>query len=93
MACFQGIDRELWWSSLPVSMFSMAPFRLNKYMSRNLFLKVSAAIVFTGEKAPTLAENGYDNRFHAVQVLIDVFNEHMSESYFPSWINCLDESQ
>ena len=93
MACFQGIsDRELWWSSSPVSMFSGAPFRLNEYMSRNRFLEVSAAIVFTGEKAPTLAQDGYDDRFHAVRALIDAFNEHMSESYFPSWLNCLDES-
>jgi len=67
MSCFQGIsNQELWWSLSPISMFSGAPFRLNEYMSRNRFLEVSAAIVFTGESAPTLAKDGYDDQFHAV---------------------------
>ncbi len=69
MACFQGIsNRELWWLSSSISMFSGAPFWLNKYMSRNRFLEVSAAIVFTGEKAPTLTKDGYGDRFHAVRL-------------------------
>jgi hypothetical protein len=93
MACFQGVsDRKLWWSSQPIDMFSGAPFRLNQFMTRNRFLDISAALCFTDEKAPTVADDGFVDRFHDVRKMLAAFNDHMEASYIPSWLNCLDES-
>jgi hypothetical protein len=32
------------------------------------------------------------DKFHDVRQLVDAFNDHMSNAYTPSWLNCLDES-
>ena len=93
MACFQGIkDRNDWWSTAPIDMFSGAPFRLNEFMTKRRFLEITAAIVFTDVPPPTLAEGGFVDRFHDIRKLIDAWNDHMAAEYNPSWLNCLDES-
>jgi hypothetical protein len=93
MACFQGIaDRKAWWLQQAISMYEGAPFRLCHIMSFNRFLEITASIRFTNQQTPTMEKEGYVDRFHEVRNMIDAFNCHYSESYHPSWLNCLDES-
>ena len=93
MACFQGIDnRDEWWSQRPVSMFEGAPFRLNQYMTRNCFHEITCKIHFTDKKTPTVASDGFVDRFHEVREMLDAFNNHYGQNYVASWISCLDES-
>jgi hypothetical protein len=91
MACFQGIqDRDKWWSTAPISMFSRAP--LNEFMTRRRFKEILAVLVFTDVPPPTMAQGGFVDRFHNVWKLIDAWKDHMAAEYNPSWLNCLDES-
>ena len=88
MACFEGVsDREMWWSSDPVTMEKGAPFRLNKYMSLRRFKAITAAMRYTNIAPPP-----FQDRFHDVREMIEAFNDHYAKSYIPSWLNCLDES-
>ena len=93
MACFQGInDRNDWWSTAPIDMFSGAPFRLNEFMMKHRFLEIMAGIVFTDVLSPMLDQGGFVDRFHDFRKLIDAWNDHMVSEYNPLWLNCLDES-
>jgi len=93
MSCFQGIeDRDEWWSPKPVSMFEGAPFRLNQYMSRKHFTNITCKIRFTNKEQPTVASDGFVDRFHEVCEMLDAFNDHYDQNYVASWISCLNES-
>jgi hypothetical protein len=92
MACFQGIkDRNDWWSTAPIDMFSGAPFHLNEFMTKHHFKEIMAMIMFTDEPPPMLAQCGFVDCFHNVRKLIDAWNDHMAGEYNPLWLNCLDE--
>ena len=89
MACFNGIkDRELWWSTKPVDMFSGAPFRFNSIMTYSRFRDNMQAIQYTDKAMPLL----FNDLFHEVRQMIDVFNKYYAAEYTPSWLNCIDES-
>ncbi len=93
MACFQGIDdQDDWWLQQPVSMFDSAPFRLNKYMTKSRFIDITSRIRFTNKKAPSIASNGFVDRFHEVHQMLDAFNDHYDQNYVALWLSCLDES-
>jgi hypothetical protein len=84
MSCFQGIDnRDAWWSHQPISMFAGAPFRLHDY---------TAHICFTNKATPTVASDGFVDRFHEVRQMLDAFNDDYDWNYVASWLSCLDES-
>jgi len=89
MACFNGIeDRELWWSTKPVDMFSGAPFRFNGFMTYSRFREIMSAIRYTDKPMPLL----FNDPFHEVRQMIDAFNDYYATEYTPSWLNCIDES-
>jgi hypothetical protein len=89
MACFNGIpDREMWWSTTPISKFEGAPFRLNEYISRNRFLEITYHIRYTSKEEPLF----FVDKFHEVREMLEAFNEHYARNYRPSWMNCIDES-
>ena len=89
MACFNGIeDRELWWSTKPVDMFSGAPFRFNGFMTYSRFRDIMSAIRYTDKPMPLL----FNDPFHEVRQMIDAFNDYYATEYIPSWLNCVDES-
>ena len=93
MSCFQGIDnRDAWWSHQPISMFEGAPFRLHEYMSGTRFKDITAHIRFTNKATPTVASDGFVDRFHEVRQMLDAFNDHYDRNYVASWLSCLDES-
>ncbi|KAL7476887.1 hypothetical protein ACHAW6_002716, partial [Cyclotella cf. meneghiniana] len=58
------------------------------FMSQNRFMTIDSALQNT--QNPTSTE--FVDKFHDVQELIDAFNDHYSDEYLASWINCLDES-
>jgi hypothetical protein len=89
MSCYQGIpDWELWWSLHPIDMFDGAPFRLNAYMSRNRFCEIMQALQYTDKAEPLF----FIDQFHEVRQMIDSFNNHYKNRYWPSWLSCIDES-
>jgi hypothetical protein len=89
MACYQGIsDRTLWWSSKKIDKYEGAPFRMNKHMSSTRFEAITAALRLTDRDYPT----DFEDKFHEVRQCIAAFNDHYSDNYNPSWLNCLDES-
>ena len=89
MACFVGVTPiNLWWSTKDVDRYEGAPFRLNDIMSLNRFRNIDSAMCYTDIPSPT----EYTDKFHQVRQMLDAFNDHMEESYSPSWLNCLDES-
>ena len=57
-------------------------------MSQNRFMAINSALQYTKKPAPTK----FVDKFHDVRELINAFNEHYSDEYLPSWLNCLDES-
>jgi hypothetical protein len=92
MACFQGIDnQDEWWSQQPISIFKGAPFRQSKFMTRNRFTDITCKIRFTNKETPTVASNGFVDRFHEVRQILDAFNDHYNQNYVASWISCLDK--
>ena len=73
IACFNGIeDRELWWLTKPVDMFSGAPFRLNSMMTYSRFRNIMQAIRYTDKATPLL----FNDPFHEVRQMIDAFNNY-----------------
>ncbi len=93
MSCFQGIDnRDARWSQQPISMFEGTPFRFHDYMSGTRFKDITAHIHFTNKETPTVASDGFVDRFHEVRQMLDAFNDHYDRNYVASWLSCLDES-
>ena len=89
MACFNGIpDREMWWSTKAVDMFSGAPFRFNEFMTYSRFRDIMAAIRYTDKEPPLL----FTDSFHEVRQMINAFNDYYAAEYNPAWLNCIDES-
>ncbi len=74
MACYNGIeDVELWWSTMPINMFSGAPFRFNGFMSYTRFCEIMSALRYTDKPTPLLL----NDQFHEVRQMIDQFNNIM----------------
>jgi hypothetical protein len=65
-------------------MFKGAPFPLGHIMSLNWFQVIDKAIRYTDKPAP----EDFVDKFHYVRQLVDAFNDHMSNAYTPSWLNC-----
>jgi Transposase IS4 len=87
MATAQGVARKEFWANDAPAMFSGAPFRLHSYMSRRRFELILKHLKFTLEEPPS-----FKHPFHAVNPLIDAFNDHTQVCFSPGWVNCLDES-
>jgi hypothetical protein len=51
-------------------------------------MAINSALRYT-KKPPPIE---FVDKFHDVRELINAFNEHYSDEYLPSWLNCLDES-
>ena len=61
MGCWVGIqNRRNWWSTADMTLSGGAPFRLNKYMSRNWFDVIPGSIRYTYQKYVGY----YDGFFH-----------------------------
>jgi len=60
---------------------------LTKYMSRNRFNAILAALNYTNPTPPT-----FKDRFWEVRNLLTAWNNNMNENFIPGWICCLDES-
>ena len=78
----------MWWSTKPIDMFCGAPFRLNAFITYTRFRDIMAAIRYTNKDVPIL----FTDKFHEVRQMIDAFNNHYTNEYTPSWLNCIDES-
>ena len=63
-----------------------APFHLNEFISIQRYNDLTSAIHYTDKPPP-----GFVDRFHDALQMIDAFNQHYTEEYIPSWLNCLDE--
>ncbi|KAL7554463.1 hypothetical protein ACHAWF_019026 [Thalassiosira exigua] len=88
MACHPGVpDRAMWWSKKEVSEKEGAPFRMNKWFTWDRFNDLMRHITYTDREVP-----GFEDKFHEVRQMENVFNEHMEEEFDPSWMNTLDES-
>jgi hypothetical protein len=89
MACYVRISpTNLLWSKIEAGMFKGTPFRLGHIMSLNWFQAINKAVRYTDKLAP----EDFVNKFHDMRQLTDAFNDHKSDAYTPSWLNCLDES-
>jgi hypothetical protein len=81
-----GHTRRDYWATKPHGQ-RQAPFKFNKYMSRNRFEAIQRNLQFTDEKKPT-----YKDPFWEVRQMIDAWNSNMEIIFIPSFISCLDES-
>ena len=88
MSCFSfgGTRADYWTTSKPTIHFG-APYRFNKYMTKNRFDEILKHLQLTTRKPPK-----QEDKFWEVRELIDSFNKNMSEQFSPSWVTCLDES-
>ena len=87
LSTISGFKRKEFWSLKEIDMELGAPYRLNEYMSSNRFEAILAALTLTKEKPPT-----YRDQFWQVRELIEAWNDHMLQSFVPSWASYLDES-
>ncbi len=87
MACLEGIANcKECGSAKRISCRYGALFHLTKYMQKNCFLQVTAAVVYTNKPPPSFVD-----KFHNVCQMLDVFNKHYEGNYISSWINCLNK--
>lgn len=82
-----GDDRKSFFEDTEPSEFEGAPFRLMKYMSKYRFESILQSLRYTNIPSPQVAD-----KFREIRLLLLSFNEHMAETFKPSWISCLDES-
>ena len=75
------------WLSRPINRNEGAPYRINDWMARHRFDKILAALNFTDEEPPD-----YRDKFWEIRQLLREWNNHMHETFIPSWVSCLDES-
>jgi len=87
LATSEGAKRHDYWSSLDVSPFVGAPFRLNAFMARDRFDNLLSSLVFTNDKPPS-----YKDPFFPIEQLVCAWNKNMSQEFSPGWVTCLDES-
>ena len=57
------------------------------WASTTRFRNIAKAIRYTDKPTPDFL-----GRFHEVRDVINAWNQHMDDKYYPSWLNCLDES-
>ena len=67
-------------------MFSGLHFRLNKYISRNIFYDVLGALRYTNEEVK------YTDTFWEMRQMEELWNKNMEEKFNPGCINVLDKS-
>lgn len=82
-----GCNIRSWFHDSEPSEFEGAPFRLQKYMSRNRFENIIRCLTYTNMHKPT-----FKDKFWQVRQMIYEWNQNMTEFFSPSWISCLDES-
>jgi len=85
-----SFDRREYWSSIPPDITGAsggAPYRFNRFMSKNRFEAILKALRYTDEKPPT-----YEDKFFQVRQLIKLWNQNMKERFEPGWLTCIDES-
>ena len=80
-------DRRRYWSSIPVSRETGAPFRLCDLMSNKMFERIIQGMVYTSVEPPS-----FKDRFWEVRQMVSAWNQNMKEIFSPSWVSCLDES-
>jgi hypothetical protein len=56
-------------------------------MSRSRFESIMNALTYTNVSPPL-----YKDKFFQIRPLVKAWNEHMSTTFLPSWVSCLDES-
>ena len=79
VGCWIGIpNRSNWWSTAEPKMSRGAPFRINKYMSRNRFEEILGFISYTYQKGVEY----YDGFFH-MHKMKEAWNLHMAEEFNP----------
>ena len=67
MACFEGIEKKMWWSEKSINMFEGSPFRLSEYMSGRRFQNIGTDIRYTNIESPAFLD-----WFHDVHQIIEV---------------------
>ena len=68
-------------------MFDGAPFHLTEFMSLSRFKDITSALRYTNTPPPP-----FQDKFHDVRLMLQIFNEHYVDQHSPSWLNVLDES-
>jgi hypothetical protein len=82
-----GCSLRAWFEDTEPSEFEGAPFHLNKYMSHSRFESILNALTYTNIPPPP-----YKDKFFQICQMLKSWNEHMSSTFIPSWMSCLDES-
>ena len=86
MSCWVGIcNCRYWWSTAAPSRHKGAPFRMNYYISRNLFGQILYLLQHTDQASE------YEDVFHLMRQLEEAWNKNMEEEFIPSWLSVLDE--
>ena len=68
-------------------MFEGAPFCLSQYITLSRFKKITTALRYTDKDL-----SAFEDKFHDVRQMIEIWNEHYKDNYSPSWLNVLDKS-
>ena len=87
MATLGGFKVEDYWSKKEICIEEGVPYRLNKFMTRNIFRDLNACLALTSEQPPT-----FKDPFWKVRQLMAAWKLNMQEEFIPSWVSCLDES-
>ncbi len=88
MSTSSGWTRNDFWSTKEYDAKTNAcPFNFTKYMSKKRFDAITRELRFTNVAPPP-----YRDRFWEVRQMIKAWNDHMADSFVPSWALCLDES-
>eukprot|EP00957_Ditylum_brightwellii_P133611 10187066-Ditylum_brightwellii.AAC.1 len=80
IAAVAGFKHDAFFSSKPINSFLLAPFRCNKYMPSTRFEEILSAFTFTNHERPS-----FKDRFGEVQQMVNAWNNHMKEYFYPSW--------
>ena len=86
MGTIEGFSRRDFWATSPVTMYRGSPYRFNDLMSRSRFEDILECIRYTSKQSTNT------DPFWEVRQMVDCWNRNMEESFFPSYISCLDES-
>ena len=87
MSCWVGVcNRRYCWSTSAPSNHKVEPFRLNNYMSRNLFDHILSLLQHTDQASD------YEDGFHIMRQWEEAWNKNTEDEFSPSWVSVLDES-
>ena len=82
MATVKGFPRADFFCHEPVDPFKTVPFRLIGFFSANRFDDILSSLQLTNRARPT-----YRDPFWEVCQLVETFNNHVKDSFKPSWVN------